>query len=233
MTRRVALACVALAAWTASAQSPAVSGLSPTPTPPAATSGETPVPTPAPKLTGVAGPAPESGHGSQSLADVVRLSKEARKGQPPRKFLGTITNENLHKGVSVQSTPVKGAAKGSAAAHAPGPTARPTPAPTYDVPRDDQGRSEADWRRIMNHARAVVADGENRVRDLDTKSKQLENDFYAQSDGYRRDGVIKPAWDKARDDLAAARASLDAARKALDDLSEDARRSNTPPGWLR
>ncbi len=191
------------------------------------------MPTPAPKLTGVAGPAPESSHGSQSLADVVRLSREARKGQPARKSLGTITNENLHKGDAARAaTPAKGTAKG-AVAHPPGPTARPTPAPTYDVPRDDLGRSEADWRRIMNHARALVVDGEKRVSELDMKSKQLENDFYAQSDGFRRDGVIKPAWDKARDDLAAARASLEAARKNVDDLSEDARRSNTPPGWLR
>ncbi len=230
MTRRGLLAFVVLAAGTAPAQSPAVSGMSPTPTPPVATSGETPVPTAAPKLTGVAGPAAEAGHGGQSLADVVRLSKESRKGQAPRKSLGTITNENVHKGgTSPQATPAKGAAKGSVTARTPGPT----PAPTYDVPRDDQGRSEADWRRIMNHARAVVVDGERQVKDLDMKSKQLENDFYAQSDGFRRDGVIKPAWDKARDDLAAARASLDAARKTLDDLSEDARRSNTPPGWLR
>ena len=108
-----------------------------------------------------------------------------------------------------------------------------TPFPTYDVARDDVGRSEADWRSRMNHARAMVADGEARVSALDTKAKQLENDFYAQSDGYRRDGVIKPAWDQARDDLAKARAALDEARKSIDDLQEEARRSNTPPGWLR
>ena len=61
----------------------------------------------------------------------------------------------------------------------------------------------------MDHARALVVDGERRVKDLETSSKQLENDFYAQSDGFRRDGVIKPAWDKARDDLEKARVELD------------------------
>jgi hypothetical protein len=85
----------------------------------------------------------------------------------------------------------------------------------------------------MDHARSLVQDGERRVKELETKSKQLENDFYAQSDGYRRDGVIKPAWDKSRDDLAKARIDLDAARKSLEDLSDEARRSNAPPGWLR
>ncbi len=239
MTLRGTLGLLALAAGTAAAQAPAISGLSTTPTPSAATSGDpTPVPTPAPKLTGVAGPAVEKGHGGQSLADVVRTSKEARKGQPPKKSLGTITNENLKKGgagATPTATPAKGAAKGAAkspaaaGAHSGGPT----PAPTYDVPRDDKGRSEAEWRGMVNHAKSLVLDGEGRVRDLDMKAKQLENDFYAQSDGYRRDGVIKPAWDKTRDDLAKARADLEAARKAVDDLEEEARRTNTPPGWLR
>lgn len=233
MTLRTAgaLAFVVFAAGSASAQAPALSGLSPTPTPPTATSGEpTPVPTPAPKLKGVVAPAAEAGQSGKSLADVVRVSKEARKGQAPKKSLGTITNETLRKG---GPTPAAG---GKAAAKTPPVTAAKgsaTPVPTYDVPRDDQGRSEAQWRSSMDHARAVVGDGERRVKDLETKSKQLENDFYAQSDGFRRDGVIKPAWDKARDDLAQARAELDAARKSLDDLSEEARRSNTPPGWLR
>jgi hypothetical protein len=232
-----AVALLVLAAGSARAQAPALSGLSPTPEAQAATSAEpTPVPTPAPKLTGVAGPASQAGHTGQSLADVVRLSKDARKGQTPRKSLGTITNETLGKGgaATPTATPAKGAAKtASGAVHATRPTPAPTPAPTYDVPRDDKGRSEAEWRGMMNHAHALVVDGEQRVKDLDMKSRQLENDFYAQSDGYRRDGVIKPAWDKARDDLAKAHTDLEAARKSLDDLSEDARRSGAPPGWLR
>ncbi|HVO50164.1 MAG TPA: hypothetical protein VMV60_04170 [Thermoanaerobaculia bacterium] len=234
-----ALAFFVLAAGSLQAQTPALSGLSPTPEAPAATSAEpTPVPTPAPKLRGVTGPASQAGHPGQSLADVVRLSKEARKGQAPRKSLGTITNDTLVKGgaATPSATPAKGKGATKAApgaVHATHPTPAPTPAPTYDVPRDDKGRSEAEWRGMMNHAQALVADGDQRVKDLETKSRQLENDFYAQSDGYRRDGVIKPAWDKAREELAKARTDLEAARKSLDDLSEEARRSGAPPGWLR
>ncbi|MBK9064096.1 MAG: hypothetical protein IPL89_13015 [Acidobacteria bacterium] len=234
MTRRAVpevLAVVLFAAAAATAQTPAFSGLSPTPTPPAATSGEgTPDPTPAPKLKGVAGPPTEAGRSGQSLADVVRVSKEARKDQKPKKSLGTITNETLHKGGSTTAVTAKGPSKTPAASAA---RKEPTPAPTYDVPRDDQGRSEAQWKATMDHARSLVQDGERRVRELETKSKQLENDFYAQSDGYRRDGVIKPAWDKSRDELAKARVDLDAARKSLEDLSDEARRSNASPGWLR
>ena len=94
-----ALVSLVLAAPQAVAQAPAVSGLSPTPTPPVATSGDAqPTPTPPPTLTGIKGPATDKGGQGQSLADVVRISKEARKGQAPKKSLGTITNENVRKG---------------------------------------------------------------------------------------------------------------------------------------
>src|ERR1035438_4997575 len=86
------------------------SGLTPEPTPASATS-LTPVPTStAPVLSG--GKPQTSGTG-RSLADAVRLSKEARKDQPPKKSLGTITNDNLRKGGSPTPTP-KGAEIGRA-----------------------------------------------------------------------------------------------------------------------
>jgi hypothetical protein len=224
-----ALAALALAA--SAAQEPALSGLAPEPTPASATS-LTPAPTPAaPVLSG--GKTQASGSG-RSLADVVKLSKEARKDQPQKKSLGTITNETLRKGGSPTPTP-----KGAAGKSPPGKpsgkeasSAAPSPSAPY-VARDDKGRSEDDWRRLVDRSKASVQNGELRVRELETRSKQLENDFYAMSDGNRRDAVVKPAWDKAREDLAKARQELEDARKAFDDLSEEARKSNAPPGWLR
>src|ERR1019366_3535543 len=182
----ISLATIASLALAASAaQEPALSGLTPEPTPASATS-LTPVPTStAPVLSG--GRPRTSGTG-RSLADAVRLSQEAHKDQPP-------------------SAPY--------------------------VARDEKGRSEDDWRSIVDRSKAAVSNGELRVRELETKAKQLENDFYAMSDGNRRDAVVKPAWDKAREDLAKARQELEAARKAFEDLSEEARKSNAPPGWLR
>lgn len=249
MIARRAVLILGLAAGAAPAQVPALSGLAPTPTPPVATSEPpTPIPTPIPKLTRVAAPPSDSSGRGQSLADVVRASKDARKDQPRKRSLGTITNESLAKGTTggasatrtatpstkskvVPQAKVPGGGRPSKGGEAGRP--EPTPMPTYAVPRDNNGRSEEDWRALVNQSRARAVDAERRLKDLDLKAKQLENDFYAQSDGYRRDGVIKPAWDKARDDLAKARADLDAARKAVDDLEEEARRSGAPPGWLR
>ncbi len=228
----ISLAAVAALALAASAaQEPALSGLAPEPTPASATS-LTPVPTSAAPV--LSGGKPQTSGTGRSLADVVRLSKEARKDQPPKKSLGTITNDNLRKGGSPTPTP-KGAAGKSPPGKASGKEASsavPSPSAPY-VARDDKGRSEDDWKSLVDRSKATVAYGELRVRELETKAKQLENDFYAMSDGNRRDAVVKPAWDKAREDLAKARRELEDARKAFDDLSEEARKSNAPPGWLR
>jgi hypothetical protein len=227
----VTVAVLALAA--SAAQEPALSGLAPEPTPASATS-LTPVPTSAASVpSGGKTQTPGTGRGT-SLADAVRLSKEARKDQPPKKSLGTITNDNLRTGGSPTPTP-KGAAGKSLPGKASGKgasSAVPSPSAPY-VARDDKGRSEDDWKSLVGRSKAAVANGELRVRELETRAKQLENDFYAMSDGNRRDAVVKPAWDKAREDLAKARQELEDARKAFDDLSEEARKSNAPPGWLR
>jgi len=235
MNRILWAAILSLAALEAlAAQEPALSGLSPEPTQASATS-FTPVPTPAaPALSRGKSATPGTAGGGGSLADVVKLSREARKDKPPKKSLGTITNDNLRKDGAPVPTPKAATGKATSGKASGRDAPAPTPTPNApDGPRDDKGRSEADWRALVSRQNALVVDGEARVRDLETKSKQLENDFYAMSDGNRRDAVVKPAWDKARDDLAKARLELESARKAFEDLSEEARKSNASPGWLR
>ncbi len=216
-----------LAGLGARAQDPALSGMAVEPTPSSATS-LPPTPSPSP-LSGGKGEIPSAGRGG-SLADIVKLSKKNRKSQAPKKSLGTITNETLKVGAAPSPASGKGKAKARVTGTARG--AAPTP-PTLDVAKDDKGRSEEDWRVLVGRQKALVASGEARVRDLETQTKQLENDFYAMSDGNRRDAVVKPAWDRAREELTRARQEVEDAKRVLDDFSEDARKSNTPPGWLR
>jgi hypothetical protein len=45
--------------------------------------------------------------------------------------------------------------------------------------------------------------------------------------------VIKPAWDKKREELETARRELAEAQKDLADLPEKARKAGALPGWLR
>jgi hypothetical protein len=65
------------------------------------------------------------------------------------------------------------------------------------------------------------------------ESKRLENDFYAWSDGNYRERVIRPAWDQAKEKQRLQELEADAARAGLVELEDEARKSGTPPGWLR
>lgn len=159
-----------------------------------------------------------------SLADVARDSR-SRKEKPATRSLGVIDNESLRKaGASPVRTPTPG--RGRSAASSPGA------APAF-VPTDSDGRTEDYWRGRARSLRLRVEGAENEARRLEAETRRLENDFYAWSDGNYRDQVIKPAWDKAREDLKKARAEVDAAKATEDGLAEEARKAGAPPGWIR
>jgi hypothetical protein len=197
--------------------------------------------TPTPSATSPAAPPPRSAAGSQqagptqditggaggSLGDIVRKSraeKESPQGKK-KKSLGTITNENLKK---------DGATKGTLNILPPGSMPVPqAPSASAAGARDAKGRTEEEFRRLTSANRAEQEKAEADVKRLELEVRRLENDFYAWSDGNYRDQVIRPSWDRAREELARARAALDAAVAGRAELEEDARKAGTPPGWLR
>jgi exonuclease VII small subunit len=198
----------------------------------------TPTPTPTPqsrKLTGgfgrggpdaVVRPAvPETTPAAgQSLADAVRAAGATKK-RGAAKGKVVITNESL------VTDPTKGRLTTSSPRITPqrvsdGGGLTPTPALA-------EQEAEAYWRDRMHSARARVEELEESVRRFEQESKKLENDFYSWDDGNYRDGVIKPAWDRKREELETARRDLEQARKELADLPEKGRRAGALPGWLR
>jgi hypothetical protein len=136
----------------------------------------------------------------------------------------TITNKTL----------VTDPKKGRLTTASPRPTATPGAAPEEapPAPAPDQ-EAEAYWRERMHSARALVVELSERVRQFEQQSKKLETDFYSWDDGQYRDGVIKPAWDKKREELETARRDLERAEKDLAELPEKARKAGALPGWLR
>lgn len=203
----------------------------------------TPTPTPRPRLSGGFGrtastPVPSEQNG-QSLADVVRAAETA-KTPKEKKSAVTIDNRNLvtdpTKGrlttAASQPTPRPASAPAAAAAGRPPIMMPPTPTPTLPLPGQPSGE-EQKWREAAHAARKRVEDAGKHVEELEAANHKLENDFYAWDDGQYRDRVIKPAWDKAKADLEAARQELAAAEKDLADLPEKARKAGALPGWLR
>lgn len=201
-----------------------------------------PTPTPRPRLGGgfgraVTTPAPAGDSGGQSLADVVRATKGKDPGQ--KKQGVTIDNSTLvtdpTKGRVTTSQapagrtappPAAPAGKGAPVTAAPAPT--PTPSASANSAAEEQK-----WREATRVARKRVEDARQRVEELDASAHKLENDFYAWDDGQYRDRVIKPAWDKTKVDLEAARKEQADAEKNLADLPERARKAGALPGWLR
>jgi hypothetical protein len=112
---------------------------------------------------------------------------------------------------------------------------QPPPPPPVEMPRvlDLNGHDEAYWRARAAQARDGVRKATSDLAAAEAEEKREENDFYAWDDGQYRDNVIKPAWDKAREEAARARQDLEAAQKQLDALEDDARRAGAYPGWIR
>jgi len=115
------------------------------------------------------------------------------------------------------------------------PAATPPAAPPVAMPKvlDLHGHDEAFWRARAAEVRGAVQKAASDVAAADAEEKREENDFYSWDDGQYRDNVIKPAWDRAREEAVKARQNLDAARKQLDSLEDDARRAGAYPGWIR
>jgi hypothetical protein len=195
----------------------------------------TPTPTPTPrKLAGGFGRAPETEAplestpaAQQPLGDAVRASRE--KARKEQKATVAITNRNLvtdpKKGKLTTASPSKTPARPAPTPASPESVGSPEPA------APEQG--EVYWRRTLRTARERAARLKELVEELAAASKRLENDFYTWDDGQYRDGVIKPAWDKKREELEAARRELEDADRDLAELPERARKAGALPGWLR
>jgi hypothetical protein len=225
----------ALAALSLAAAAPGVPTATPTPTPGGA-----------PRLSGgfgrpAATPPAQATRGGQSLQDVVRAASETRQGKESPHAGVAITNQTLvtdpKRGrlTTWQATPHPpvhaSVSQAPAGKGTPGAAAAPAPTPTAAA--DSEAPQEAYWRETAQRARERVVQDRDAVAALEAETRKLENDFYAWDDGMYRDNVIKPAWDKKREELETARRDLAEAEKDLADLPDKARKAGALPGWIR
>ena len=185
--------------------------------------GPRPTPTPTPQLTGGFGKAPVSGRGrKEGDRKAVRITNESLVTDPSKGRLTTSRNV---------PTPTP-RAKAETGKRAAGANASPAAAGEAEAAGQPE-EGEEYWRAEARRLRERVAAIKESIARLEAESRKLENDFYAWDDGAYRDRVIKPAWDKTREDLATARRDLPGAEKELEDLPDRARRAGALPGWLR
>ncbi len=182
-----------------------------------------PTPTPEPQLSGGFGKAaPPAPARRRAEKKAVRITNESLVTDPLK---GKLTTSQA------SVTPRAGAAPTAASRTPGGPTPTPGAAPTADAGAAPQG--EEYWRNEARRVRERVNEVRAAIIRLENETRQMEADFYSWDDGAYRDGVIKPAWDKAREDLATARRELPVAERAVDELPDRARKAGALPGWLR
>ncbi|HEX9305751.1 MAG TPA: hypothetical protein VGA31_15010 [Thermoanaerobaculia bacterium] len=182
-----------------------------------------PTPSPTPQLSGGFGKAPVSGRARRDGDKKgIRITNDSLVTDPGK---GKLTTSRI------QATPTPRAKEASGKRPA---NANATPA----VASEPEGAgppegAEAYWRGEARRLRGRVAEIKEAIARLEAESRKLESDFYSWDDGAYRDRVIKPAWDKAREDFATAKKDLPVAEKELEDLPDRARRAGALPGWLR
>jgi hypothetical protein len=200
----------------------------------------TTTPTPRPRLTGgfgraAATPVLTEGGNGQSLADVVRAASETKQ-----KASVAITNDTLvtdSRGGKVPTASPRNLAPATPARRvqtsAPSPLTAATKVATPEPSSSATGGTEAEWRERARSARQHVEEMKAAVYQIEGEVAKLERDFYRWDDGQYRDRVIKPNWDKKKEELDAARKELAQAERDLADLPEQARKAGAFPGWIR
>ena len=170
---------------------------------------------------------------AQSLGEAAQQEREKRaRKRPPTHVYG---NQDLPG----RGDSAGGGSPGSDGTEAPDPAASGSQRAVEPGAADaaegtaptDRKLTEAEWRFRAAPIRSDLEDAEKRVTQLESEIEQLERQRLALLP--LQDLQTTQALDEARRNLEASREARKAARKAWDDLEEDARRAGAYPGWLR
>jgi hypothetical protein len=161
---------------------------------------------------------------AQSLADVARKEEERRQTiKAPSK---TYTNKDLVGSGSDVVPPLPAPAPASTTPAASASDA--DPAPKSKEPAKDQ----AYWSNRMKGLQTQLDRDQTLLAALESRVNALNTDFVSRDDPAQR-GVIESNRKKALAEQASMKQQVDADKKAIADLEEEARRAGAPPGWLR
>lgn len=158
----------------------------------------------------------------QSLSEAAQKERERRAKAKEKGAAAVVSDDELkaNKG-ALANDPKAGPA---VAPRPPAPGAATKPA----TPEPDRRVLEEDWRRRMALAREAVARWQQ-YYDAWSVQHLAPNDYFVDEDGRKLVG----SPENLRKLIAHAKANLDQAKQALEDLEQQARSENVPPGWLR
>jgi DNA repair exonuclease SbcCD ATPase subunit len=172
------------------------------------------------------GSAPVAG---QTLADVAKKEEERRKTAKPADK--TYTNKDLGTlpPGTPPPTPAKPAASTDAAAKE---TEKPQGQEKDQEKEKEPAKDQAYWAGRMKELQTQLQRDQTYVDALQTRVNSLATDLVNRDDPAQR-GVLASERQKALGELDRLKKQIEATKKAITDLEEEARRANVPPGWLR
>lgn len=149
----------------------------------------------------------------RTLAEASRAEKErrAKSGRPVLK----INDKNLSRHATGSLTVLE-------------PEKRPK-----SGEGEANAQNEAYWRQRGLEIRQRWRRTVDEIKELEQRTAELRQRFYATDDPYVRDTQVKPDWDRALDRLVQARVEVETTKKELATYQEEGRRAGALPGWLR
>jgi hypothetical protein len=172
---------------------------------------------------------------AQSLGELAKKEQERRKTSPPPAKV--YTNDDLKK-IYVPETKDGKDTKDSKDTKDPKDakdtkdTKDPKDADAKAAKPAEPVMDEAAWRARIDTAREDLRKGEMFRDALQSRINGLTADFTARDDPYQR-AQIADERQKALAELARVNTDIDKAKKAINDIQEEARRANVPAGWVR
>ncbi len=171
---------------------------------------------------------------AQSLAEVAKKEEDRRKQL--KEEAKVITNKDL-AAVPASSTPAPEPSKDADKAGAKdAKDSKDKDAKDKDAKDADKNKGpakdQAYWASQMKNLRAALDKDQSFAQALQTRINVLTADFSGHDDPLQRAQIGRDR-DKAIADLESLKKAIDADKKAIADLLEDARRAGVPPGWLR
>lgn len=167
---------------------------------------------------------------SQSLVEAAKKEKERRaKINKPSKV---INNETLQEYLKDKGyTP--GTIEQAGGTPPPSTEAKPEKEKqeTYAGPTDLYGRNEDYWRNRIQSAKEKIKALEKEAEDLQSQMNAMRRAFYAIDDPNQRE-LLNVQINKTFELIDKNKIELEKAKKELEDIREEGRKSGALPGWI-
>ena len=166
-----------------------------------------------------------------SLGDVAKKEAERRKAQQPAAKV--YTNKDLPASAQKPATPAPSDTQGTIVDPVAAATEQKPEGAKEEKPEEKkEEKDEAWWKARITQAREELRRNEIFSDALQTRINSLSRDYVNRDNPAQRAKIGQDRAD-ALNEMARVKADIDRGKKQIEEIEEEARKLNVPPGWLR